>query len=185
MFAHFSNMNRHVRLLHDKMVITHKYITCSKCNKVVQVSATKFGEILPLLQVYKSSANFCQFISYLAKCWAYFGKFVTLLALIFNVANSKTLKNNLTCWSHCLGQISVFKHEQQLKLSKLSSVTRFDEILRVNFVFGKIFNLIWHVFDAVGQIFIDVNGEILKIICPHWILSHCQCSLLSFICTND
>ena len=32
-----------------------------------------------LSKVYKSLANFWQFISYLAKYWAYFGKFVTLL----------------------------------------------------------------------------------------------------------
>ncbi len=37
MFAHFSNMNRHIRLMHDKMVVTHKYVNCLICSKVVQV----------------------------------------------------------------------------------------------------------------------------------------------------
>ena len=40
--------------------------------------------------------NFWQFISYLAKCSAYFGNF----DLNFIIANGQILKNNLTIWSH-------------------------------------------------------------------------------------
>ena len=46
----------------------------------VECSVTKFGEISPLWQNYTSlCANFCRLIWFLAKCWGYFGKFVTLL----------------------------------------------------------------------------------------------------------
>ena len=38
-------------------------------------------------KMYKSQGNFRQFISYLAKFWAHFGKFVSLVGLIFIFAN--------------------------------------------------------------------------------------------------
>ena len=40
-FAHFSNMNRHIRLVHDKMLVTHKYVNCPTCFKVVQSTSLK------------------------------------------------------------------------------------------------------------------------------------------------
>lgn len=40
-FAHLSNMNRHIRLVHNKMVVTHKYVNCEVCGKVVQSTSLK------------------------------------------------------------------------------------------------------------------------------------------------
>ena len=53
-------------------------------------------------KIFKSLAIFWQFISNLAKCWAYFGTFGTLLNIIVIIANGQILKNNLTIWSHYL-----------------------------------------------------------------------------------
>lgn len=36
MFAHLSNMNRHIRLVHERMVVTNEYVDCPVCGKVVQ-----------------------------------------------------------------------------------------------------------------------------------------------------
>ncbi|XP_059095744.1 zinc finger protein 888-like [Tigriopus californicus] len=40
-FAHFSNLNRHIRLVHKQLLVTHKYVNCSECKKVVQSSSLK------------------------------------------------------------------------------------------------------------------------------------------------
>ena len=65
-------------------------------------SVTRFGEISPLWKQFTSRLGiFWRFISYLAKIRAYFGNFLTLLGLIFIIANGQILKNNLTIWSHC------------------------------------------------------------------------------------
>lgn len=40
-FSHFSNMNRHIRLVHEKLVITNKYVNCPTCQKCVQASSLK------------------------------------------------------------------------------------------------------------------------------------------------
>ena len=40
-FSHFSNMNRHVRLIHEKLVISAKYVNCPKCQKLVQATSLK------------------------------------------------------------------------------------------------------------------------------------------------
>ena len=49
----------------------------SKSFEKVQ-SPDGFGPVWPdLAKSYKFLANFCRFISYLIKCWAYFGKFAT------------------------------------------------------------------------------------------------------------
>lgn len=34
-------MNRHVRLIHQKQVITNKYVNCSVCQKCVQATSLK------------------------------------------------------------------------------------------------------------------------------------------------
>lgn len=34
-------MSRHVRLVHQKMVVTHKYVNCNICNKIVQATSLK------------------------------------------------------------------------------------------------------------------------------------------------
>ena len=34
-------MNRHIRLVHQKMVVTHKYVNCGLCNKIVQSTSLK------------------------------------------------------------------------------------------------------------------------------------------------
>lgn len=34
-------MNRHIRLIHNKMVVTHKYVNCAICKKVVQSTSLK------------------------------------------------------------------------------------------------------------------------------------------------
>ena len=38
--------------------------------------------------------------------------------------------------------------------------------LRVSFVLGKFSNILWYICNAVGQIFVDLNGQILKNIYP-------------------
>jgi len=40
-FAHTSNMNRHVRLVHQKLVVSHRYVNCPVCQKVVQATSLK------------------------------------------------------------------------------------------------------------------------------------------------
>ena len=63
----------------------------------------------------------------------------------------------------------------------MTSVTRFDDIsplwqdrtnfLKVYLVFGILFNQLWQILNAMGQIFIDVNGQIFKnnlAIWSHW-----------------
>ena len=65
-----------------------------------------------------------------------------------------------------------------------SSVTRFVEIspfgkifkvldnfLRVYLLFGKILDRLWQMLHAIGQVFIDINGQMLKnnlFIRSHW-----------------
>ena len=52
-----------------------------------------------LANVKRYLANVWQFIFYLEKCWAYFGKFVTFLGLFF-AGNGQILTNNSTIRSH-------------------------------------------------------------------------------------
>ena len=50
----------------------------------------------------------------------------------------------------------------------------FGNFLRVYLLFGIHFNPLWHFLNAIGQIFIDVNGQKLKnnlAIWSHWIQS--------------
>ena len=74
-------------------------LPCSTGQKVRQCDQI-WQHFATLVKVYKSLAICWQFISYVAKCWAYFGKFVIFFGLIFIVANGQILKNNLTIWSN-------------------------------------------------------------------------------------
>ena len=38
----------------------------------------------------------------------------------------------------------------------------FGNLFKVNLVLGKVLNSLWHILYAFGQIFIAVNGQILK-----------------------
>ena len=40
-FSHFSNMNRHIRLIHEKLVVKSKYVNCPTCQKCVQATSLK------------------------------------------------------------------------------------------------------------------------------------------------
>ena len=40
-FSHFSNLNRHIRLIHEKLVIATNYVNCPQCQNIVQATSLK------------------------------------------------------------------------------------------------------------------------------------------------
>ena len=76
----FSNSMKSFAASEITQFLTYITLIVRMPQRKIANSVTRFGEISPLWQkVYKSLSNFWWFISYLAKWWAYFGKFVTLL----------------------------------------------------------------------------------------------------------
>ena len=62
------------------------------------------------------------------------------------------------------------KFENFEKMSKV-----FGNSLKVNLVIGKMLLLLWQKTNAIGQIFVTVNGQILRIdlaIWSHWVTSN-------------
>ena len=41
-----------------------------------------------------------------------------------------------------------------------------DNFLRLYLLFGKSFNRLWQILYAIGQVFVDINGQMLKKIKP-------------------
>ena len=70
------------------------------------ISVTRFGEILQVFGI------FLRVYLLLGKMLSLLWQFCDIIGLIFIVANSQILKNNLTIWSHCLFFNLLQKFEQ-------------------------------------------------------------------------
>ena len=88
-----------------------------------------------------------RFFCFLSKFWNYYSP--------FDDAGRRTVWPDLANFRHFGNILSIL-----------------GNVLKVYFVFGKPLNLLWQILNAIGLIFIDVNGQMLKYYLAIW--SHCH-----------
>ena len=93
--------------------------------------------------------------------WRSLSLFSLSLSLSHSLSLRRSLGNVLTVWPD-LAKIRHFCH----------ILKAFGYFRSLHLALGISLSLLWHVFDAIGQIFIDISGQIFTNNLAIW--SHCQ-----------